>query len=159
MEIVKVDGAVKKYLSNDEMLDAKDIEFAEVEAFGGLVRVGSIEAGQMIEFVEANKGPAKRNAGMRLIIQSLVDAEGNRIGDMKDLDRWKRRSQKTCNNIVKAVLELNGLNETTIKKKRDNIVAGVMAAVKADTLTRASLIALLNTELEIEIDDDLEGNA
>ena len=150
---------VKKYLSADEMLDAKDIEYAEVEAFGGIVRIGSIDAGQMIEFTEGNKGPAKRNAGLRMIIQSLVDGEGNRIGDMKDLDRWKKRSQKTCNKIVKAALELNGLNETTIKKKRDNIVAGVLAMVKSDTVSRATLLTLVNTELEIIDEDDPEGNA
>lgn len=100
-----------KILSVDEMLAAEDIEYVNVEAFGGLVRLGSIDAGKMIEFAESNEGPAKRTAGLRLIIDSLVDAENKRIGDPKTLERWKRRSQKTCNKLVAAVLKLNGLDE------------------------------------------------
>ena len=108
MEIVKGN---KKILNVEEMMAADDIEYAEVEAFGGLVRIGSIDAGDMIEFVESNEGPAKRTAGLRMIIKSLVDAEGTRIGKPEDLQRWMRRSQKTCNSLVDAILKLNGLDK------------------------------------------------
>ena len=110
MEIVKGN---KKILNVEEMMAADDIEYAEVEAFGGLVRIGSIDAGDMIEFVESNEGPAKRTAGLRMIIKSLVDVEGTRIGKPEDLQRWMRRSQRTCNNLVDAILKLNGLDKAT----------------------------------------------
>jgi hypothetical protein len=104
-----------KALTVEQMMAADDIQYAEVPAFGGVVRIGSIDAGQMIDFVESNEGPAKRTAGLRLIIQSLVDDDGNRIGDMKDLERWKRRSQKTCNALVAEILKLNGLDDAAKK--------------------------------------------
>lgn len=107
---------VKKILSVDEMMAAEDIQYAEVEAFGGTVRIGSIDAGQMIEFVESNEGPSKRTAGLRMIIKSLVDAEGVRIGKDEHLQLWMKRSQKTCNAIVQKILELNGLDSDAAKK-------------------------------------------
>ena len=110
MEIVKGD---KKVLSVEEMMAADDIEYVEVEAFGGIVRLGSIDAGDMIDFVEANEGPAKRTAGLRMIIKSIVDAEGKRIGHDNQLEQWKHRSQKTCDKIITAILKLNGLDKAS----------------------------------------------
>lgn len=107
---------VKKILSVDEMMAVEDIQYAEVEAFGGLVRIGSIDAGDMIEFVETNEGPGKRTAGLRLIIKSLVDEDGKRIGKDEHLQLWMRRSQKTCNAIVLEILKLNGLDADAAKK-------------------------------------------
>jgi hypothetical protein len=112
MDLVKSD---KKVLSVEEMM-ADDIQYDDVEAFGGLVRIGSIDAGTMIEFVESNEGQAKRTAGLRLIIESLVDAEGNRIGKPEHLQLWMKRSQKTCNAIVEKILVLNGLDKDAAKK-------------------------------------------
>ena len=48
MEIVKGN---KKILNVEEMMAADDIEYAEVEAFGGLVRIGSIDAGKDADFL------------------------------------------------------------------------------------------------------------
>jgi len=102
----------KKVLSVEEMMAADDIEYTEVEAFGGIVRLGSIDAGSMIEFVESNEGPAKRTAGLRLIIKSLVDGNGARIGKEEHLQSWMKRSQKTCNRLVDEILKLNGLDKS-----------------------------------------------
>ena len=113
MEIVK---GGRKVLSVEEMMAAEDIQYAEIEAFGGIVRIGSIDAGDMIEFIETNEGPAKRTAGLRLIIKSLVDDEGKRIGKDEHLQLWMRRSQKTCNRIAETILELNGISKDDAKK-------------------------------------------
>lgn len=159
----------KKILTVAEMLDAKDIEYAEVEAFGGLVRLGSLEAGQMIEFQEANEGPAKRTAGLRMIIQSLVDEDGNRIGDMKTLEQWKRRSQRTCNRIVEAVLKLNGIGETAKKAMTDavktlladSLTSAVMQHVTAGTANEATVRAAVIKSIEDAVGKETEapGNA
>jgi hypothetical protein len=106
----------KKILSFEEMMAADDIEYVEVEAFGGIVRLGSIDAGDMIEFVETNEGPGKRTAGLRMIIKSLVDAEGKRIGKDEHLQQWMKRSQKTCNKLVDEILKLNGLDKAAKEK-------------------------------------------
>jgi hypothetical protein len=101
----------KKILSVDEMLAADDVNYAEITAWGGTVRVGSLSAGDMLDFVDSNEGPAKRTAGLRLIVKSLVDANGNRIGTDKHLEGFKKKSATVTNRIVAEILKLNGLDE------------------------------------------------
>lgn len=95
-----------------EIAAAPDVQYIDVEAWGGFLRLGSLTAGDMIEFIEANEGPAKKTAGLRLIINSLVDENGNRIGDEKrDLPMLRKKDSKTCNMLVQKILDLNGLDK------------------------------------------------
>jgi hypothetical protein len=117
----------KKFLSIDEILAAPDVQYAEVQAWGSTVRLGSLSAGDMIDFVEANDGPAKKTAGLRLIISSLVNEEGVRIGKPEHLAVFKQKDARTCNKLVEAILTLNGLNpkETTAVKTDSSEAASV----------------------------------
>jgi len=101
-----------KLVSFDDVDKANDLKYdtVEVAEWGGKIRLVSINAEDMIEFVESNDGPAKRTAGLRLIIKSAVDAEGNRIFKDEHLQVLKKRNSATCNRIVNAILQLNGLN-------------------------------------------------
>jgi hypothetical protein len=110
--VVKIED---KVLSIEEMLAADDVQFAVVKAWNGNVRIGSLSASDMIEFVESNEGPAKRTAGLRLIIKSLVDAKGDRIGDMKHLEAFGKKNAQVTNRIVAEILKLNGLDEAAKK--------------------------------------------
>ena len=101
-----------KFLSINEITTASDVQYAEVEVpeWKGTVRFGTLDAGELIDFVEATDGPAKRNAGLRLIIKSLVDEQGNRIGTDKHLEAFKKKSAKVCTRLVDEILKLNGLD-------------------------------------------------
>jgi hypothetical protein len=105
------------FLSVDEMLSSADVEYASVPAWNksdgtpGNVRIGSLTAGDMIDFVQANEGPAKATAGIRLIIKSLVDKNGVRVGDIKQMDAFKKKNSKITNSVVEAILKLNGLDK------------------------------------------------
>lgn len=115
--------ADKKFLSLDEMLDANDIQFIEVDTpeWGGTVRLGSLTAGEMLTFIETSEGPAKANAGLRLIVRSLVDAEGNRLGTDKHLEAFKKKDAKVVNRLVKAILTLNGMDaKTQVAEKNES---------------------------------------
>jgi hypothetical protein len=105
-----------KVLSFDDILSANDTRYDEVEVWGGVVRIGSLTAGDMIEFVESNEGPAKRTAGLRLIIKSLVDADGKRIGQDSHLDGLRKKDNESTSKVIKAILKLNGLDT---KKAQD----------------------------------------
>lgn len=100
-----------KLLSIDEITNSSDVQYVDVEVpeWGGSVRFGTLDAGELIDFIEANDGPAKRNAGIRLIIKSLVDENNNRIGSDKHLEAFKKKSAKVCSRLVDEVLKLNGL--------------------------------------------------
>ena len=101
-----------KLLSMDEIVAAEDIQYVEVEVpeWKGTVRFGTLDAGELIDFIEANDGPAKRNAGLRLLIKSLVDEAGNRIGTEKNLEFFKKKSARVCSRLIDDVLKLNGLD-------------------------------------------------
>lgn len=104
----------KKYLSIDEMLAADDVEFAEAQAWGGVVRFGTLNAEAMIDFVSQNEGPAKRNAGIRLLVDSLVDANGNRIGKKAHIEFFKKKSAAVINRLCEIILELNGMKDKAL---------------------------------------------
>jgi hypothetical protein len=112
--------AERKILSIADIESAQDIDFVEVEAWGAFVRLGSLTAGDMLDFVEANEGPAKRTAGLRLIVKSLVDDSGNRIGKLEHLEVFKKKDARTINKLIAEVLKLNGLTDKEGEKAKND---------------------------------------
>ncbi len=101
-----------KVLSVDEMLAAEDVKYAEIEAWGGLVRIGSLTAEEMIEFVESNENAeAKRLAGLRMIVRSLVDPQGARIGTEAHVKAFAKKDAGETSKLVTEILKLNGLDK------------------------------------------------
>lgn len=98
-----------------EIESANDIEYASVPGFkaGQTLEIGSLSAGDLIEWSEANEGEAKRTAGLRLITKSLVssEAEGRMryASDPKNIQVFRAKSHKVTEVIVKAILLLNGM--------------------------------------------------
>lgn len=113
------DAEPKIFESMDEILAAPDIEYTTVPGWNGLIRIGSLTAGDMIEWTEANDGEAKRTAGLRLIVKSLVNSEGKRIGTDKDISKLRAKSHKVTEQVVKAILKLNGFNVKEDEQKKD----------------------------------------
>ncbi len=109
-------------LSVEDMLAAPDVQYKYVDArplgWPGRVRIGSLTANDLIEWTEANEGPAKRTAGLRLLIKSLVDKDGNRIGRSEHLEKFKQKSHKAVDAIVKEIIDFNGL--VVVKKDAKN---------------------------------------
>jgi hypothetical protein len=104
--------AVNQIESMDEITGANDDEFAMVEGFtkDKPFRIGSLTAGDMIEWTEAGEGEAKRTAGLRLICKSLVNSKGDRIAlDPKNIAVFRAKSHKVTERIVKEILILNGM--------------------------------------------------
>ena len=113
---------VKKFLSIDDIASTQDIEYREVDipAWGGTVRIGSLPADDMMDWAESADGPAKKTAAVRLIIKSLVDADGKRIGDeSKHLAMFKKRSAAVLNMLTEHILDLNKLNVKDREKAKN----------------------------------------
>lgn len=99
-----------------------DVEYDVIPAFkeGDYFRIKSLTAGDMIEWSEANDGEAKRTAGLRLIVKSLVDEDGKRIANDTHIALFRKKSHKRAEEIVKAILKLNGMNvKGTDEAKKD----------------------------------------
>jgi len=98
---------------------ASEVEYAIVDGFkpGQKVRIGSVTAGDMIEWSEANEGEAKKTAGLRLITKSLVDKDGKRYAaDPVNIAKFRTMRHKETERIVKEILKLNGM---TVKADKD----------------------------------------
>jgi hypothetical protein len=92
-------------------------EYLKLEGFkaGQFFVIATINAGDFIEWQESNEGPSKRNAGLKLIIKSVVDglpeegAKGERIMTDAHLPMLKRLPVRTTERIVREIIEFNGL--------------------------------------------------
>lgn len=106
----------------EEISAAADVEYANIEGFtkDKPFRIGSLTAGDLIEWSEANEGEAKRTAGLRLITKSLVNSKNERYAaDSKNIAVFRTKSHKVTERIVKEILKLNGMNvkdDTAAKK-------------------------------------------
>jgi hypothetical protein len=113
-------NGLKKVLSIEDMLSAPNTQFKEVEAWGGIVRLGSLNAEELIEFVEGNENPkSRRIAGIRMIIHSLVNDAGERIGTEAHVPAFLKKDAATTNKLVEAVMELSGMREPKVKEVKN----------------------------------------
>lgn len=95
-------------LSVDEMLAAEDVEFATIQTWNGkYTRIGSLTAEDLIEWSEANDTPAKKNAGLRLFVKSLVDKDGKRIGTPAHILAFAKKNNAQIEKVIEAILKLN----------------------------------------------------
>lgn len=102
------------------MLSADDVEYATVPAWKvkdpksgemiqGYVRIGSLNAEDVIAWRETNEGPAKKTMGLRLFVNSLVDADGKRIGTAQHYEAFKKKSNAIQERVLAEVIKLNGM--------------------------------------------------
>ena len=112
----------KRVLSSlTDIAESSGIEFVDVEGNkpGQLVRIGSLCAGEILEFVEANEDEKlKKIAGLRLIRRSLVDDDGNRLAtenEEADLVAIKKFDQRFATRIAEAIMKLNGMDPKSQK--------------------------------------------
>ena len=101
-------------------------EYETVEGFapGQKLRICSLSAGDFIDWADAQGKEAKRTAGLRLLAKSLVGPppQNARLIDNDKIEMavamLRKKSHKVTNNVIKAILKLNGLEEP--KKQQDD---------------------------------------
>lgn len=109
-----------KFLSADDILGSNDVEYAPVKAWNGILRLKSLTAGDMIEFIQANEGAAKHSAGIRLIIKSAVDKHGVPLFGPTHQEAIKKKNTKVTNQVIDAILKLNGLDKDAQKSAKND---------------------------------------
>ena len=114
--------------SLDDMLAVSDIEYRKVEMpeWKGTIYLGSVSAADIIEWQESSDGDAKRTAGVRLLVKSLVNREAYegldgaaRIGTDKHIAAFKSKSHKAIDRLVREILDLNGMKVKDNAAKND----------------------------------------
>jgi hypothetical protein len=119
-------GPLTNVLNLDEMLAADDVEYVTVEIpeWGGVVRLGSINADAMLDYAEQNNAPGgARSSTIRLIMLSMVDAAGVRLVPKEDLARrfaaFAKKDVRVMNKLLDATLKLNGIRQQPALVKND----------------------------------------
>lgn len=106
----------KKVFGIAEVLDANAVKYDEVEAYGGVVRIGSLSSADMLQWIADSRDPIKKSrAGLRLLVKSIVDGEGNRLDTVTDdkvnllIERFAQKDNQDNGKIIDRALVLNGL--------------------------------------------------
>lgn len=92
--------------------DGTGCEYKIIEGFakGKSIIIGSLTAGDLMEWTEAGEGEAKKTAGSRLITKSLCNSKGERYAeDPKNIALFRKKDHKASERIIKEILALNGL--------------------------------------------------
>lgn len=104
-----------KVLSFSEFVEGDGVDYVEVAVRGGRMRLGSITAEDYIGWLEYRNAPVgsveRKGATAWIIIKSLVDAEGKRIGDLSEIPRIQKMNIKYTEALLKAIFKLNGINQ------------------------------------------------
>lgn len=123
--------------------------YAEVEAYGVKVAIGSVNSFDMIDWLESNDNPqTKREAGLRLLVKSIVevvkrDDEG-RIVEAKRIpteDReaftqaFREKDSKENGKMVSECLKLNGLDRAAAKVEALKNDSGGASPVASPTVS------------------------
>lgn len=112
--------ADERILTIDETLAADDVEYATIptwmikdkamgEMVQGYTRIGSLSAEDVIEWRDTLEGPAKKTMGIRLLVNSLVDENGKRIGTSHHYEAFKKKSNAIMERILEQIVKLNGM--------------------------------------------------
>ena len=116
----------KIYTSVEEMMadGASEVEYRTIDGFktGTKIRIGTVDAAHMMAWSEANEGPAKKSAGLRLIISSLVGPEpdNKRIGKDSDLQLLQKFRHSVTERILREIVNLNGLTAKDDKAAKND---------------------------------------
>lgn len=119
------------YLSKDQILGASDATYAEVDVpeWGGKVRIGSITAAEKSKYQtglfkfdkDGNRTINEKNLetlSTRLIAACVVDGEGERVFDEKDVAAIGKKNAAVIERVFKVCQEHNGMEPP----KKDEIV-------------------------------------
>jgi hypothetical protein len=122
MADVKQGDTINSMDEFDAGLAADVVEYATVEGFapGKKFRIGSLKADDLIEWREANEGVAKRTAGLRLILRSIVNDKGERfMNDDKNIVKLRGVKVKITERIIREIVKLNDLKDKDDEAKKD----------------------------------------
>lgn len=102
----------RKILSFDEFIQPDATEYDLVQLPAGDFRIGSITAEDWVQWTEMRAAAdGRKTSAAWLIARSMVDGDGNRIGNVARCGEIVKKNLKTSELILKAVFKLNGINQ------------------------------------------------
>jgi hypothetical protein len=99
-----------KYLTADDILHADDFVFADVDCpeWGGTVHIRSLSGGQRVTLKKALDA-GNSDIDEMLCVMCIVDEDGNRIFDRKQIGELSRKNTKAISRVAIRALEISGM--------------------------------------------------
>lgn len=118
--------------------------FEDVPAYGGSVKIATLSSKFMIEWLEENDDPIrKKQAGLRLLVKSLVDPVTLEPLPEEQLDEmievFRLKDSRENSKVVAAALKLNGLSVRKRTTEVDDEKNGSSEAVTVASPTDSPL--------------------
>lgn len=121
------------YLGKADILAAQDLQYEDVAVpeWGGTVRVRGL-TGRERDAFEAAVASARgkdvklnlQNVRARLAALSVVDADGARIFDERDIGALGEKSAQALERVFQTAMRLSGLTPTDVKDLTENLDDG-----------------------------------
>jgi hypothetical protein len=109
-------------LTAQQIVEAQDVQFelVEVPEWGGIVRIRSLTAENMTEFLRATEMADKGDSTVKAMMLTACDEEGNLIfKDPSALQVLKKKSLLPFVRIQERVLVMNGLTEESRSARKN----------------------------------------
>ena len=110
-------------LGKDAIFGITDLEYTELDVpeWGGTIRLQSLTGADANAIgAMSQKDVFTSDALVRLVIMSVVDAEGNKVFTDDNRDELNKRNAQVLIRIGQAALKLNGLSKEAIEDAAKN---------------------------------------
>jgi hypothetical protein len=118
------------YLTRDEILQAADIQYEDVDVpeWGGTVRVRSLTGAERDalegSIAELEGLEIYKNFRARLVTRAVVDETGKRLFSDKDIERLGEKSGAALDRVFSVAQRLSGLTKADIEELTANLNGG-----------------------------------
>lgn len=118
-----------KFLTRDDILQAKDINSKEVPVpeWGGVVLVKGLNGTQRNAYEESlikmngkNVGMNMQNATAKLVALTVVDEDGNQVFQQSDVEALGQKSGAALNRVYEVAQQLSGLSDKDMDELTGN---------------------------------------
>lgn len=119
-----------KYLSGQQMLEANDVTFEEVEVpeWGGIVRIKVMSASELDGYEKSlvdlksfkEQKPNIANRRAKLLVRCLCDEEGRRLFNDAQTDDLGRKSGLILERLHKVAARLNKIDDESQEELKKN---------------------------------------
>ena len=109
------------YLSRDTILNAEDLKSEDIDVpeWGGKMRLREMTGADREEYAEAVSGRASHYREA-LIAFSAIDAQGNRVFTIEDVEALSRKSDRAIQRLAEAATRLSGIGRAAVEDARKN---------------------------------------
>src|SRR6185369_2724429 len=103
----------------------EETEYVTVTLGDKEVRLGSVSADDIVEFFERQNDEGTRPTnGLWLVARSLVNSKGERIGDLDELTRLRKKQPSVMKKLIEAASAINGLTPKAIEETKNDSQEG-----------------------------------